>query len=586
MDFKTTLVTDSAIALQEEATYKVTQGAAAKTFQQFIATTFSNSQLSFVIQCPNESVIIDRKPLIQGTIQAYVRITNVPVNSPPCNWAQDISFQAFPLTHLQTNATCLINNTNVSCQINDVIDPVLRMNDSREQYRWSAYTPSYPDSSYYNYVDGVNANNNALAGYTNTSYDVDQVPRGAFPATVSITQYNAAGAPVAGNPIDSADVTNFFIVQVTATFTEPVFLSPFSWAEASFNSQGLCGINTLNFQFTLDAGLNRLFSVANRGYTYTKGAGVYATGATSIWASQPQMLLQFLTSSPTQLLPTKNVVPYGQYDVYKTVQGGNIAAGATITQTSNNIQLSFVPDLLFIFARVPIAQQTNLNSASFFKINAISLTFSNISGILSGAQSQDLYEICLKNGLNMSWPEWSGLAQVEVGGNNFAASQVPTTGSILVLNPSLDMGISSSTLTNGSIGQFNLQYRLTFTNQSADAQPWEIVTIAFQTGIFVSSNGQSVQNLGLITKQLCLDTFEEQARDPLTSREVQRMVGGSIDHMGSVAPMHHVLKALKSHRQMQGAGGPMSGGAISGGGAPVSGGIMDKIKRSRRHSSC
>ena len=48
--------------------------------------------------------------------------------------------------------------------------------------QWNSLTPTFLDD-YADFSDGLGANNNPLAGFSNSSYDRSMNPRGAFPLT-------------------------------------------------------------------------------------------------------------------------------------------------------------------------------------------------------------------------------------------------------------------------------------------------------------------------------------------------------------------------------------------------------------------
>ncbi len=147
------------------------------------------------------------------------------------------ALQAFPLASLMTTAQAQINNTAVSINLQDVLPSLLRMNNSRELYRFNSTTPSLPDQAYARYADGVGANNNGLAGYSNASYDIDQVPRGAFPADILVKRFSG-GVFQDNSPVAVAD-TDTFVIEFSTVVAEPLFLSPFIFGDPEYNQQGL-----------------------------------------------------------------------------------------------------------------------------------------------------------------------------------------------------------------------------------------------------------------------------------------------------------------------------------------------------------
>ena len=78
--------------------------------------------------------------------------------------------------------------------------------------------------------------------------------------------------------------------------------------------------------------------------------------------------------------------------------------------TLNTIALNNIPDMLIIFVRKRLSDQTGADSDFFLPIKGITMNFNNNSGILSGVPEYILYEISRQNGLNANYHEWSGYA--------------------------------------------------------------------------------------------------------------------------------------------------------------------------------
>jgi hypothetical protein len=89
--------------------------------------------------------------------------------------------------------------------------------------------------------------------------------------------------------------------------------------------------------------------------------------------------------------------------------------GATITpttpkfqMTSASVQLQSIPHLMYVNVR-KLSSTLTVNDPDFsIPITGINLTWTNQSGILSTLTQENLYAICLKNGLKQSWAMFSG----------------------------------------------------------------------------------------------------------------------------------------------------------------------------------
>ena len=166
--------------------------------------------------------------------------------------------------------------------------------------------------------------------------------------------------------------------------------------------------------------------------------------------------MNFLSLQPEQYskISAKNVLPYLDMPRYLwqvgTVpalnQAGNPVTFITpATQgtrvTFNNIQLNQIPDLMIICCRQQMSTQNWNNSNYFLAINGISINFNNQSGILSSANSTQLFLMSQKNGSSQTYTEWSGQG-MSSNSVNGVGNLNSTIGSLLILNPSIDFSLA------------------------------------------------------------------------------------------------------------------------------------------------
>jgi hypothetical protein len=596
-DFRTVLIEDSRIAdITDKEVFGVQSGASQSTYQQFQAVSASNSSIVFNVQIPSENIVIDRHLLLQTTLNFTVQINGttqgaagVPAGQQAFQYGLTDSLQAFPLNSLFTTVQSTINNVSVSSNLQDILPMITRMNDNRMLSRYNSLTPSYVDNQWGLYSNAVLTNSNPLAAYNNNGYDEDFEPRGAYPLeSITISHYNAVTATNDTSPI-SAGTADTWTISIAVQLTEPFLaLSPFINCRPN-QEAGLLGVNNMSFVLNVDSQCKRLFSTAN---SQVNGAGnglsSFITSITLGTATQPnafqstKLLFNFLSLQPEQYskLSTKNVVPYLDYPRYLSISNNNtaIAAGASVTLTSQSIQLNQIPDLIMISVRLPMSTQNWAYTSSFLTINSISINFNNASGLISTATQQDLYNMSFRNGSQQSFYEFQGVAGIN---NNANGTQVPvpTIGSLLVLNPSLDFSLPSY-LSASSLGQYQFQFNINVTNQFPYAITPEIVTITMNSGLFALQQGTAQIFTGILTKQQVLQTKEQNPVAHLESSEYQRLVGGKASNLG----MANILKMVQERpfiKQLKSmVGGVTSGGVMSGG--VMSGGVMSGGKRASK----
>jgi hypothetical protein len=204
-------------------------------------------------------------------------------------------------------------------------------------------------------------------------------------------------------------------------------------------------------------------------------------------------------------------------------------------------------------------------------INNISVNFNNASGLLASATQQDLYNLSFANGSAQSFYEFRGFAdeaQLPPGAGQGGTLTVPTTGSLLVLNPVYNFSLPSY-LSSSSLGQYQFQFNLTVTNQYdfSIVQP-EICIITMNSGLFATQQGTSQIFTGILTKEQVLRTKEQNPVPHLASNEYKRMVGGKLINRG-MGSLKKMIPRLLDMKAMSGAGmsaGGASAGGLSGGG--------------------
>ena len=586
-DFKTSLVVDATIGdITSDLGFAVKSGASSVTFQPFPSTSSSNSALIFTVQVPSENVVMGRDVLLRSGLQFTIDISGVPNTQCAFSYGYTDSLQAYPLAQLMTTLTAQINNTTTSINLQDCIDQLLRMNDGPDVNSKNGMTPSYPDQTFGYYSDGVGANCNVLASGNNQSYDDREKGRGAYPVTVVIARY-VAGVYQDASPISTGAANETWKVFVSTVVSEPLFLSPFIFADPEHNCQGVLGLNNWTLNASIDTTLKRLMSTANDytetispGWTVADPSGLgrwvanpnlfacvftntYTDPVNGTYANMltttsfPTLLLKFLSTQPSQVVETKNVLPFSSYSRYLTPYANNavIEAGAKNVQvTSSNIQINQIPDYIMIIARKPKSSQTIFDTSSFLAINGVSINFNNSSGLLSTASQQDLWRMSQRNGSNITWEEFLG--SIYRNNNKTSGYTVPTTGGMLVINPAYDLSLPMY-LTNGSLGNYNLQFQLFVSNQFGENIAPELVVICVNSGIMTIAQGTAQTYTGILTKDAVL-AAQQGKEDFITSVMDKRMVGGNIHNMGVARPL--------MRRMREKVGSAMSGGFASGGG--------------------
>lgn len=633
-DLKTALILDSRIEnLTDVESFGVKSSGQNITFQQYQALSATSSLITFQTQIPSESILVDRHFRIRSTMTFQINIDSmqnvngdgtdvpIPVGSNVWNWGTTEAFAPFCLTQSLSTMQASINNASVSINIGDVLPQMLRMTSQRELQKYNSSTPAYPDSYFGNYSDAaqnyvlgatstrVNAVGNPLGGSMYAPLDNDFVGRGAFPTSVKVFRYLANGAYRDHSPIAAEAAGNKFKIIVSATFTEPLMLSPFLNCMPHGNSAGFLGINTLTLNLNVN-NLQRCLRTAqqqiltgNKGmenkYNWVLTGGNSAISAAdgggadaSQLFTNTQLLCQFITLNPSQSskIALRNICEFTDTPRFISQSNANVALPAAVvdpvsgvitpsrdTITTNNLQLNQIPSRFVIVIRPDLSQQSQSYADAWCAIENISINFNNKSGILASCPVQQLWsDISVKGGSTQTWQEFAGYAQTNVVSNGVATAtetvpqtytvkQIPTIGSMLVID-STDLGLTDE-VCPGSLGQYNFQCNIRVANyQSYAILNPEVCIMVFNEGLFSTVAGSSSIMTGLINKQLCLSAKEQEpAAD---SESYRRFVGGVLSN-SSLANASQLLKKYYKKlpvplmHAIQGSG--MSGGASSGG---------------------
>jgi len=577
-DFKTALIKSSLISgITDQLTYAVMAGGSSVNFQSFPAISPNSTSITFNINVPSENTIVNREVLIKTKINFTLEITNVDVGE----YAIDLGggkdgLMPFPLNSLFQTATAQINNTSVSVNSQEVLPSILAMTSQAELSKYNAMTPHLLDNYYAKYTDATTAINNPLNPYNFSDYDNDYVPRGSH--RIKILAINRKVLPSTNTAnLESTDLTDIFTIGLQVEVCEPIFcLSPFLYGSPEFNSQGLVGVQNINFTFNIDSTFKRFFGSAQPWTLTSIKGGINVPTATTFNTASVfpdcEMLMNFVSSQPEDRINARNVVPYLDLPRYITTISSTIAhTNAPTTQiTANNITLNQLPDYFIICVRKRIQDFTHNEATHFLAIEDITINLANVSGLLSSASREDLYRMSRQNGSQQSFESFTGVAQGNETSTatNGGKKNVETIGSVLVLSPALNLSLPSY-LSNGSLGSYNLSFSVGVKNHSGvDITSCEIVVICANSGLLTTISGSSSLYTGILTKQMVIDARAMGSLDPIQASQYVRLVGGNMnERMSSNIKEMPMTKEYDKNMMMK-----MKGFGVSSGGGASSGG--------------
>lgn len=517
-DFKTFLVEPPLISdITDCLSYGVLSGGECVVYLPYQSTTSDVSTIQVTANIPSLGTVVDRRLLLESTVQLKITGT-CPLNTFLINYGFTDALGPFPLNSLFSSCSVTINGYTNTVQSQQILAPLLRLHDSRTLSAFNSTCPTAFDQ-YYQYADGLSANNNSLGAFNNSG-DYDLLPRGAF-NLLSISPNINAQPGTFDVPAQTASPPVSQTLYITFRTVEPLFcVSPFTLLEDS--GAGMYGLNNVTLNCTIGSA-NRVWRSANQ-QAYGMTCTVVGFNNTSLRVCQN-------TLHPTKMISSKNVHPFYQINQYSSNALPSIGAWGSGNETQTlygaNITLQNIPDMIMIFARKQFAQQTIGDSDSFLALNNVSINFNNNSGILSSCSREQLYMISRECGYNGSFYEWSGFANTYSAGN--AVNIVPTSGSVLCVRPCQHLQVASTYLAPGSIGSFNFQAQVNVTNQSDNAYTAgqiELVYLVVSSGILVNNNGTTASFVGILSPQMVIDTVSQQKS--YSTVDKSRMVGGGI----------------------------------------------------------
>lgn len=247
---------------------------------------------------------------------------------------------------------------------------------------------------------------------------------------------------------------------------ESVFLPGLSYSK--YDSPALVGINTIKLYITYAQSkeLERVLSHnAVDGNTITS---IQVQIGNDAGLDKSEIYFQYI-QAPTLYpldLNSPRRYPYSELTAY-TNTGLTLASGATASNfTVPYMQLSFIPNRIWIFARDRVGVRDASTPDTYASITRLGVQFGNSTTSLSNASQLELYMISLANGLNMQYSDF-----------------VKNVGSIICLAPGRDFALERPDVTApGSLNQSNIQFTLDFKNTSLVSRTYDIIVIVENCG--------------------------------------------------------------------------------------------------------
>lgn len=512
------------VILSNKRDYAVVKGPRQTTLKQWTSTSISNSNIVFSMPPPSPEIIQDRR------LQLYCpfRLTFVGTSTAAGQTLLSLNTDAprrFPLMSAIDTLTCTINNSTVTVNMADIVQPLTLFHTSN-QLKNKLYSESfsYPDqSALYSQLNG--SIRNPLSGYGDST-DENVQGRGGHVNYQVVSQTVIVGGVPQAQPSTAADQVMTSVVDLCAN--EQLFcLSPFYWSEK--DHAGFMHVNSMDLQVNfLNQAANRLWSRSELSLPVTISyiIGNQPGGPTSFTntsGNQPYVLATYYTPRELDIIPRDMPLTYPFFECQRyPTDLGTINAGQTFNAVSNAIQLNTIPQKLYILVR---ERNQDLYSSpthtdTFLQIQNINLTYQNTNGMFNSGNMMQLYQISRSNGCSLSWSQWS--AQPMYQG---AYSDILTgTGSIFCAEFGKDIALSSDLDAPGKISNTNLTVNVIGQNTTTRNINCTMYLIVVLEGTFVIEGiGRASQNIGVLTSN---DILNASKRPFYSWDDVQEINGG------------------------------------------------------------
>ena len=503
--------------VQDEMKWGIFKGAEGQNQVHQQANSYSTSGITWNFNTQSETTLIDRR--LYAKVQFLMTFNGTSPIGQPLLLSENDAPRAFPLASITNSLKVTINGQSVETQYADALQALLRYNCEHDIFNYDlSQTPNALDRSQ-QYAELVGTVRNPLSNYDNNSYEMGR-------GTVELD--------VITNPASADGVTPTVSV-VKFTVVEPLLISPLLYKSNDLQS-ALVGVKNMGVQFNFSSGqLARVWS-HNKSSGATITSAVCSIGAGS--TEPPLLLVNYLTPPLVDLGELPKSVNYQYYKTDTFVNDQNVALAPNASQsfTNNAIQLSTVPKSIYIYASLPNSDRTFETTDTFFRINSLSLNYLNVSGQFSSMNSNDLYNMSVKNGLKMNWIDWNGKSTDITSTNT-----VNLAGGVLRIDIS-DLNIPSN-MASGVNTNSQLSYTINLTNLDTVNKNVSLTTLLTYDGLMTIENNNMMTQIGVIDTNDVLQT--RMSGNWIDWKSANSIYGGNMfSRLGSF--IHSVSKGVKN----------------------------------------
>ena len=468
----------------------VLRGAKEIYYAQFLGNGDS-SGLTF--NCPPKTPYSEIDRHMQIVVPVRITIT-IPTGVPPAEYIMDndrCNFRSYPIHKALESMTMSINNQSFSVRLGPFVAGIEHYNTSRRLKLLNySKTPTYGCCQCQNFHDLDSGTRSELTFFANSLAGI--APQN-FPFTVVSNTNTGTGSATA---------------VIDALFIESIWLSPLQCGEWFDDEQAFKGIRNLsfNFKFLPNAG-NRMLAVDSYYLNSIPGSAATPTTTMQIGFSgaeatpfsyadlKPKLLINFLEPQCGKPSIEPNYLRQFEFQHYTKSHTTTLAAAAQLELATDYIKLNARPRKFYIFVQRPLSDFTDspYHPDVFFGIESLEIEWNGVT-IFAGAHMAQIYDICVKNGLQLEYATWRGLGYNNgiAGGSGYAtsANQFASTGTVICLDV-MDMGLSEQ-FTSTKTTQFTIRVKVTTKNIAKVAQT-PVLNLVVLTDYMIKMEKQNIE---------------------------------------------------------------------------------------------
>lgn len=450
------LVVDPLCDQDVENVFAVEKSASIQNYYNISSTNKSSSSISWTVNCNSENTITDRVWMLD--VEA---VLTIPYEAKPSN--NTIVLRPNALSLCANSIVLQQGNTSSSIQSSQIASALQRYGFYDKYLNYSEANPDLDMTAPYVKDSGVFDNINKIVG-------------GKYQSRFASSYIKDA-------------TWNANTLSLRVRFLEPVLIPPLL-SGLEQRKQGLTRIS--QYQLTYN------FGSFNRAISAVLEDGKYINGNVSVDFSGSNATLSLLQAIPSPLdvgrtlgvqsLPYDEFVAFSSADTNLPVCPVNEITSAPVSFSSSVIQVSRIPEAVYIYCRPSDAFMSKPGSPhasdtfARYVENSLSVNFNGVNQF-QNCSDISLYRICRQNGCNIPWTQFncSGITSVAYSGDG-AIEYDSGVGAVICLKLSKDITLDAS-LAPSCNSKVNMQIECRFANPLSkvdlDGSPYKVDVIPY-----------------------------------------------------------------------------------------------------------